>query len=154
MQDFILEGARNHIHDLTGFDSLELVELEEGFAKVEAATATGFGNTQNSIHGGVLMTMCDMTASAAVYSFCKRNVTLQCNFNFIRPVAINGAARMTCEARVAHNGRQTVVVDVVLKNGEGKTCVKATFTQYITEIISEGDPIPQTAVQRAAHAGH
>lgn len=147
MQDYILQGARNHIHNLVGFDGMKLVELEEGFAKVEAATTAGFANTRSFIHGGVLMTLCDMTASAAVYSLGKRNVTLQCGFNFTHGISTDESTTMTCEATVDHNGRQTVVVDVVVKDGNGRVCVKATFTQFVVQLMTENDPIPQTPLQ-------
>lgn len=152
MQDYIIRGATNHIHNLTGFDTMELVELKEGFARVQAVTATGFANTRIFIHGGVLMALCDMTASAAVYSYGKRNVTLQSNFNFTHGIAVDDNATMTCEATVAHNGRQTVVVDVVVKDSGGRVCVKATFTQFVVQNMTADDPIPQTPLQMNAGA--
>lgn len=147
MKDYILHGAQNHIHDLTGFNTMKLIELKEGFAKVEAVTGTGFANTRIFIHGGALMTLCDMTASAAVYSYGKRNVTLQSSFNFTHGISVDDDATMTCEATVVHNGRQTVVVDVVVKDRNGRVCVKATFTQFVVQLMTADDPIPQTPLQ-------
>ena len=150
MEDYINQGAHNHIHNIEGFDTMSLIELEEGRAVVQAKTGTGFANTRNFIHGGVLMALCDMTASAAVYSYGKRNVTLQCGFNFLHGVDVDDESVMTCEADVAHNGRKTVVVDVVVKDPKGRVCVKATFTQFVVQTMGPEDEIPMTPSQKAA----
>ncbi len=150
MEDYIKQGARNHIHNLEGFDHMELTTLEEGRAVVKVKTETGFANTRNFIHGGALMALCDMTSSAAVYSYGKRNVTLQCNFNFEHGVAVDDNAEMTCEAIVVHNGRQTVVVETKVMDANGRICVRATFTQFIVQIMGPEDEIPMTPTQKAA----
>lgn len=148
MEDYIVKGAKNHIHDLWGFDSMRLTTLEEGHAVVKATTGAGFGNTRDFIHGGVLMALCDMTASAAVYSFAKRNVTLQSSFNFTHGVAIDENEQMTCDAHVVHNGRKTVVVETAVADSAGRICVRATFTQFVVQMMTKSDPVPQTAQQR------
>lgn len=150
MEDYIKQGATNHIHNIEGFDSMVLTELTEGHAVVQAKTGTGFANTRNFIHGGVLMALCDMTASAAVYSYGKRNVTLQCNFNFVHGVGVDDNALMTCEADVVHNGRQTVVAEVVVKDPAGRVCVRASFTQFVVQIMGPDDELPMTPTQKAA----
>lgn len=150
MEDYIKQGARNHIHDLDGFDDMVLTSLEEGRAVVRAHTGTGFANTRCFVHGGVLMALCDMTTSAAVYSYGKRNVTLQCNFNFVHGVDIDDDALMTCEAVVVHNGRQTVVVETTVKDANGRVCVRATFTQFVVQIMGPDDELPMTPAQKAS----
>lgn len=149
MKDYIKQGARNHIHNLDGFDSMHLTTLDEGYALVHARTGTGFANTRNFIHGGVLMALCDMTVSAAVYSYGKRNVTLQCNFNFIRGVDVDDGSLMACEAHVVHNGKKTVVAEVTVKDAQERLCVKATFTQFVVQLMDENDEIPMTPTQKA-----
>ncbi len=151
MEDYIIQGARNHIHGIYDFDedNVKVIGLEEGRATVEATMATGFSNTRDFVHGGVLMAICDMTASAAVYTFGKRNITLQSSFNFTRGVPVDDSSRMICDARVVHNGRQTAVVEVEIRDPEGRICVRATFTQFIIGTMSEEDPIPLTPLQKA-----
>lgn len=149
MEDYIKQGACNHVHALADFDfdHVKVVELEEGHAVVEAVTATGFANTRNFIHGGVLMALCDMTVSAAVYTYAKRNVTLQSSFNFFRGLDVDDGARMICDARVVHNGRKTVVADAEIRDAQGRVCVKGTFTQFVVGIMGPDDPMPLSPMQ-------
>ena len=65
-------------------------------------------------------------------------------------VDVDDESVMTCEADVAHNGRKTVVVDVVVKDPKGRVCVKATFTQFVVQIMGPEDEIPMTPSQKAA----
>lgn len=125
MEDRIqtLKTYLTKVYDANPFVRLLKITIEdmsEGMVKmampVDLETHT---NLYRVAHGGALASLADTAMGVACATLDKRVVTLDMNINYMR-----GAQPQTvvyCIARVVHNGRQTIVVeaDIVDGNQEG-----------------------------------
>lgn len=140
MEDYLVEGTIKHIHGLSGFDSMRLVAMEPGRVVVKSKAHSGLENIYGNVHGGSIMTLVDMTASAAGYTCGKHVITLSSNTNFIRALPTNGED-MKIVSEVVHNGRSTMIVETKIYDYRGKECVRNTTTMYVPKLVSPDEPI-------------
>jgi uncharacterized protein (TIGR00369 family) len=130
----------HHIHGLSGFDSMRLVAMEPGRVVVKSKAHKGLENIYGNIHGGSIMTLVDMTASAAGYSLGKHVITLSSNTNFVRALPINDED-VKVVSEVVHNGKTTIIVETKIYNSVGKVAVRNTTTMYVPYKVNPDDPI-------------
>lgn len=140
MEDYLVEGTLEHIHGLSGFDSMRLVAMEPGRVVVKSKAHSGLENIYGNVHGGSIMTLVDMTASAAGYTLGKHVITLSSNTNFVRALPINNED-MKVVSEVVHNGRNTMIVETKIFDSRGKICVRNTTTMYVPKLVGADDPI-------------
>lgn len=140
MEDYLVEGILHHFHGLSGFDSMRCVSIEPGRVVMKSKAHQGLENIYGNIHGGSIMTLVDMTASAAGYSLGKHVITLSSNTNFVRALPINNED-VKVVSEVVHNGRSTMIVETKIYSPEGKVAVRNTTTMYIPKLVDPGDPI-------------
>lgn len=140
MEDYLEKGILEHIHNLSGFDSMRLVAVESGRVVVKSKAHVGFENIYGNVHGGAIMLLVDMAASTAGYSCGKHVITLTSNTNFIRGLPV-GDYDLKIVAQVVHNGRTTMVVEVKIYDGEGHECVRSTSTMYVPKLVDPADDI-------------
>jgi len=111
----------------------QLVEVEEGRVVFELLPAEHHYNPIGSVHGGVLATLCDSAAGAAVHSTLPRGVgytTLEIKVSFVRGVgAATGVVR--CEGRVLAAGSRVATAEARLTDGAGKLFAHCTSTCLI-----------------------
>lgn len=140
MASFIDEVER-HIYPGSFMESLgiRLMEVDEQHLRAEVALrpdmrqASGVG----IFHGGVLITLADVSATAFCYHAVSPTaepdvrppVTMQLNVNLVRNTD-RGMA--TAEARWVHKGRTTLVVETRVSDDEGRLLLMATSTHFIT----------------------
>lgn len=110
----------------------ELTILEEGYAQIEMATKEEHRNTNDSVHGGVLMALADSAAGAASKSFGYASVTLEGKMNFLRPVQVNGKTiRVT--AKALHAGKKTGVYECNIYDSDNKLAAAAVYTMFMLD---------------------
>jgi uncharacterized protein (TIGR00369 family) len=106
------------------------VQAADGGAVTTVPVIPDLANPLGNMHGGVIFTVVDLTAQAALASVGAPVQTESVRVAYPRPVPLtvppNGAARF--EARVIHRGRSFGVAEVRSLNEAGKPCVIATVT--------------------------
>ena len=140
MEDYLLEGTFGHIHELCGFNHLKLVELSLGHAVATIDAHDGISNCYHKVHGGTFMTVMDMIASTAGYTYGKHVITLQSSTNFIHGIDIDGS-EIRVEGNVVFNGRKTMVVETKVFDAKGRECARTESTMYVpSEVDPEAEP--------------
>lgn len=79
-------------------------------------------NRNGVLHGGALMTLADTAAGTSAFINSPAeitNTTVEAKTNFIRPVKIGDTVTARCVP--VHVGRATLVLQVTLTRGDGKT---------------------------------
>ncbi len=117
-------------HDMFSINSgMKLVELREEYAKVELTISENSLNFMGSIHGGLLYTMADVAAGAAM-AFCgKQVVTLNASTEYIKP-AISG--KVIAEGKVIAHGKTIGRCEVEVQGEDGTLYSKSHITMFIT----------------------
>lgn len=80
-------------------------------------------------HGGALASIADTAMGSACLSIGKKVVTIEMNFNCIKP-ALAGQ-RVIATANIIHNGNKTVVAEAEIRDEEGALIVKARGTFFV-----------------------
>lgn len=142
MEDYLLAGIKNHIHDLRDFKAMRLKKVEPGYAKVQVKAHEGMANCYQNLHGGSLMVLADMVASTAAFACGKHVITLQSSTNFVHGIPADDQL-ITIEARVIHNGSRTMVVETQILDEAGTLCVINSSTMFVPKMVEESDPIPE-----------
>jgi len=129
MREKVMEGVRAHIQELSGFDKIELLEIEPGHCLYSIEATEKMLNHYGAVHGGALYTLCDIASGMAAYAYGVKNVTLSGNINYVRPA---GVGTLYIECNSLHKGRTTIVQDVTVRDKEEKLLCTARMTMYIT----------------------
>lgn len=140
MERYVREGCLNHLSDLGGFDAVFNELLEPGLVRNVVTVPAEANNLHRTAHGGYLMQLVDVAGCMAGYSLGKTNVTQQSSQHFVRPVRIGDTIRI--EAKVVHNGRSSILVDVCIRDSQNQACLFASVTLYVTGLVGPEDPIP------------
>lgn len=124
-----LEALRAFVHTIPLFRTLhyELLELKHGEAALRAPYTPDHDGIFHSFHGGLLMTLADTTACAAVLSMTGSEqvmTTTDMNIRFLAPC--NSAA--TARARIIKFGRTIVPVHVDLYDDQDRHIALAQVT--------------------------
>jgi uncharacterized protein (TIGR00369 family) len=114
----------------------QLVEVEEGRVVFELRPAEYHYNPLGTVHGGVIATLCDSAAGAAVHSALPAGVgytTLEIKVSFSRPVtAASGLLR--CEGTVISSGSRVASSQARLLDQAGKLYAHATSTCLLLQL--------------------
>jgi len=111
----------------------ELVDGDAGRVVFELLPAEFHYNPIGTVHGGVLATLCDSAAGAAVHSTLRVGeayTTLEIKVNFIRPVTVE-TGRVRCEGKVISRGNRIATSEAHLTDEAGKLYAHATSTCLI-----------------------
>jgi uncharacterized protein (TIGR00369 family) len=124
-----LEALRAFIHNIPLFRTLhyELVELKHGEAAIRAPYTPDHDGIFHSFHGGLLMTLADTCACAAVLSLTGSDQVMTAtdmNIRFLAPCNSSALAR----ARIIKFGRTIVPVQVDLYDDQGRHVALAQVT--------------------------
>jgi uncharacterized protein (TIGR00369 family) len=107
---------------------MELVEVREGFARLQVAYEEHLTHPFGYLHGGVIAGLADSAGFNAVLTLLgetERAATLEMKINFLQPTR---GEVIEAEGRVVHRGKRTAVSDVVVNNKAGKIIAKAIVT--------------------------
>lgn len=125
-------------HDMFSVNSgMKLVELREGYAKVELTIGENSMNYMGSMHGGLLYTMADVAAGTAMVFCGKQVVTLSASTEYIK-AAFSG--KVIAEGKVITCGKTIGRCEVELHSEDGILYSKSHITMFITnkdELIAD-----------------
>ena len=113
---------------------MSLEEVRPGFARIAMATnrLTGgqgsgaeAGGIGGSVHGGLLAFLLDVAVVEAVFAMLEPGDqpagTADINLTYMRPSL---GERVVAEAEVLRKGRQLLVVEITIRDGQGRLCAK------------------------------
>ncbi len=80
-------------------------------------------------HGGALASLADTAMGSACLSVGKKVVTIEMNFNCIKPAP--AGERIVAEANILHNGNKTIVAEAEIRGEDGSLIVKARGSFFV-----------------------
>lgn len=113
--------------------SFALVLVEPGRVVFELTPAEFHYNPIGSVHGGVLATLCDSAAGAAVHSRLPAGTgytTLEVKVSFLKAVTADSGT-LTCEGTVLQIGSRVAASQAHLRDAAGALVAHATSTCLI-----------------------
>lgn len=121
---------------------LELVRMEGGHAEITVAMKPELLNTWQVAHGGVTMTLLDVTMAHAARSLNMKGndkgpgvVTVEMKTTFMRP----GEGDLHCKARVLHRSSTMAYTEGSVYTASGLLCAHATGTfKYLRALPASG----------------
>ncbi len=111
----------------------QLTEVDVGRVVFELTPGEYLYNPIGSVHGGVLATLCDSAAGAAVHSTLPAGVgytTLELKVSFLRAVT-SASGRLRCQGSVLSAGSRVATSQAHLYDAAGELCAHATSTCLI-----------------------
>ena len=82
---------------------IRVMEIKEGYSRVEVPVHDGLLNVAGAVHGGMLFTLCDVACGAAASSYQYKATTVDSSFHFLRP-ALN-CTRLHAIAKELKHGK-------------------------------------------------
>ena len=105
-----------------------ITELSPGYAKVVKTVEEEDLNPANIAHGGLYFTMADNAAGSAMAAYGTRAVTLNAQYNFMRPARTGDT--LTAVARESKHGGTICVYEVRITDQNDNLTGTGTFTFY------------------------
>lgn len=104
-----------------------VIELDEGYAKVEMRIDEQILNVHGFVHGGALFSLADSAAGAASFASGRDSVTLSGNINYMKP---GKGGKLTGIAQQISITKSTGVYEVFIFNDQDTLLSRATFTMF------------------------
>lgn len=111
-------------------NDMKVMELGEGFARVEMTIDEQILNVHGFVHGGALYSLADTAAGAASFATGRDSVTLTGTINYIKPG--KGGKLIGVATEISH-GRTTGVYEVFIYNDQQVLLSRATFTMFFLD---------------------
>ena len=108
-------------------------KLEHGCCQSQLKIKDSFLNVHNTVHGGVIYSMVDISMGVAVYSTLKKDdetVTVEIKINYLKPAKTKS---LICEAWVIQKGKNIVVLEAEVRS-ENNLIAKAQGTFSIFKL--------------------
>ncbi|MBQ8682344.1 MAG: PaaI family thioesterase [Selenomonadales bacterium] len=86
-------------------------------------------------HGGALASLVDTAMGSACLSIGKKVVTIELNFNCIKPAT--AGQRIVADGYILHNGRKTIVAEAEIHGEDGSLIVKARGTFFVIGTLTD-----------------
>ena len=118
--------AKAEKEPIASFLGMELVELSDGYARVDMKLKPEHVNFNGMIFGGIIMSLADQAFAYATNSVITPNVASQFNIHFIAAASVSD--ELTAECRVVKSGKRVCISEMTVTNQEGKLIAKATGT--------------------------
>jgi uncharacterized protein (TIGR00369 family) len=107
---------------------IEIVEADEGFAKLRLDFKGYLTHPFGYFHGGAIASLADSAGINAVLTTLKdgeKALTLEMKINYLLPVK---DAAVFAESKVIHRGKKSAVADVDVRSVDGQLVAKAIVT--------------------------
>jgi acyl-CoA thioesterase len=111
---------------------IEVVEADEGFAKLRLDFKDHLTHPFGYFHGGAIASLADSAGINAVLTTLsdeEKALTLEMKINYLQPVK---DAVVFAEGKVIHKGKKFAVADVDVKSDDGQLVAKAIVTCAIS----------------------
>lgn len=121
------------VNPFVGLLGLKVAGIGEGEATLTMpVTHEVHGNLYGVAHGGALASLADTVMGVSCATLSKRVVTLEMNMNFISSAP--AGETVTANAKVIHDGKQTMVVEAELRGSE-RLVAKARGTFFVIGVF-------------------
>lgn len=107
---------------------IELVALEEGYARCEMVVRKDMLNAHGSTHGGAIFTLADFAFATACNSYGQTAVALEVNINFLE--AVKPGTRLIGEAKEESKGSRIALYHLTVTDELGKLIASSHATAY------------------------
>ncbi|MEG0469233.1 PaaI family thioesterase [Amedibacillus sp. YH-ame10] len=111
-------------------NDMHVVEVKEGYAKVEMVIDEQILNVHGFVHGGALYSLADTAAGAASFATGRDSVTLSGTINYIKP---GKGGKLIGIAQEITAGRTTGLYEVFIFNDREVLLSRATFTMFFLD---------------------
>lgn len=111
-------------------NDMKVIEVNEGYARVEMMIDQQILNIHGFVHGGALYSLADTAAGAASFATGRDSVTLTGTINYIKP---GKGGKLIGIATEVSRGRTTGVYEVFIYNDEDVMLSRATFTMFFLD---------------------
>ena len=108
---------------------MKVLELSEGYSKVQMKAKKDHLNLHHNIHGGAIFSLIDVAFGSAANSYGNISVAINLNINYTRPS--NPGDILTAEATEISRGRTIGTYNILVKNGQGKTVASSQAIAFI-----------------------
>lgn len=105
----------------------EIVEMDEGYAKVSLKVTEDHRNAYGGIMGGAIFTVADFASAAAINQDGKATLAINVNINYVGNTKED---EIFAIAKVVKNGRSTAYSEVQVVSASGKPIAYATVTGF------------------------
>jgi len=116
-KDQLAAAVVNHMmaHDqFSQWLGIKLLEIREGFSKINMVIRPEMVNGFGIIHGGVTFSLADSAFAFACNNRNGLSVALDTSINFIKPVHVGD--ELTASAKEIHNGQSTGLYHITITN--------------------------------------
>jgi acyl-CoA thioesterase len=93
---------------------IKLLEIREGYSKIQMTIREEMLNGFGIIHGGVTFSLADSAFAFACNNRNNLSVALDTSINFIKPVHVGDV--LIAEAKEIHNGKSTGLYHITISN--------------------------------------
>jgi len=118
---------------------VSVVAAEKGGVTMAATPRDSFHNQVGVMHGGYIATLLDNACGAAAHSVLDGDhycLTLEIKVAYLRPITV-GTGPLTIVGRVQKAGRQVIVTEGVIRDGQGRDLATATSTLIVQAITED-----------------
>lgn len=126
--------TRNASNAFANLIGLKITEISDGHCTCEMDITDDMKNPIQSVHGGVLFTIADVTGGGAAASHCFDITTVDSSFHYLRPGI--GTTKLTATARELKAGRNLLVYDVSVADQNNTVLAEGIFTYMKLKEIS------------------
>lgn len=111
-------------------NDMKVIEVDEGYARVEMTIDSQILNVHGFVHGGALYSLADTAAGAASFATGRDSVTLTGTINYIKP---GKGGKLIGIATEVSRGRTTGIYEVFIYNDTQVLLSRATFTMFFLD---------------------
>ena len=118
-----------------------LTRFDDGHAVVELPAKPELLNSFAVTHGGVLMTLLDVTMASAARSVCLELgvVTIEMKTNFMRPATPSDTGPLVAKGELMHRTATMAFTQATVYDARGHACAHATGTfKYLKRLATGG----------------
>lgn len=108
-----------------------ILEMDEGYAKVELTVKEEHLNAAGVCHGGVIFSLADLAFALASNSHGKLALAIEVSITFMR--SVSAGERIVAEAREVNLGKRTATYLMEVRNSENSLIALAKGTVYRLE---------------------
>ena len=130
---YFLEQLKDFINENDTFGKSNRMKLElvkEGYAEAVMEITGNSCNAVGTVQGGAIFTLADMAFAGAANSYGEKCVAMSAAASFIRP---GTGKQLRAAAKAVSKGRRSCVIEVEVRNDEGKLAAKFQFTGFFYE---------------------
>lgn len=111
-------------------NDMHVVDVKEGYAKVEMLIDEQILNVHGFVHGGALYSLADTAAGAASFATGRDSVTLSGTINYIKP---GKGGKLIGIAQEISAGRTTGLYEVFIFNDKDVLLSRSSFTMFFLD---------------------